>query len=168
MKRSVTVILLFAFLFNAGGYYVWFSVLQYHMQRQIRHEIRQGLPDEALTCITITESHPAGISWIKPGKEFLYRGKMYDVVRIAKSGQQTHYYCINDVKEKQLIANYHRNQQQKKQASKRIKLNLKKQYFNQTSTYFHHNLLREMNFAPMVSNYHSCCSDTPSPPPKVV
>jgi hypothetical protein len=94
------------FLFNIGGYYVWFNVIKNKLQKEIRQEIRQGLSEKDLTLIVVPADDESGICWIKPGKEFTYQGNMFDVVKTKINGNKKFYYCINDIKEKKLIADF--------------------------------------------------------------
>lgn len=167
MKRSVAVILMLAFLYDAGGYYVWFSMQQFHLQQQVQNEINQGLNDKDLTCIELPINDQSAISWIKPGKEFTCKGRMYDVVRIKTTARHKRYYCINDVKEKHLLANYHKNHQNNR-SSRRIMLTLKNQFFNPHTTIFKQAVAETICFAPVFIYYRSLKTDIPSPPPKIV
>jgi hypothetical protein len=91
------------FLFNIAGYYLLFSYVKNSLQKQIRREIRQGLSEKDLTLISVPINDESGICWIKAGKEFTYKGEMYDVVKIRIRDNQKFFYCINDTKEKKLI-----------------------------------------------------------------
>ena len=96
--------------------------MQYKIQKEVKQKIRKGLRDEDLSIIVVSVNDESEINWIKPQKEFRYKGEMYDVVNIKIENQKKYYYCIWDVKEKQLIANYNKtnNNKQNKERIKRI------------------------------------------------
>ncbi len=118
LRKYLSVILLFFFLFNIGGYYLWFNYVKNNIQKEIRQEIRRGLSEKVLTLITVPVNDETGICWIKPGKEFTYRGKMYDVVKTSIFNNKKFYYCINDVKEKKLNHDFSKNTESNQKARK--------------------------------------------------
>lgn len=65
-----------------------------------------GLPSESLQTISIHVNDPA-VKWVDKG-EFIYNGKMYDVVSKKISGDRCIIVCINDREEETLVANYGR------------------------------------------------------------
>ena len=103
LKKSLFIGVLMLFLFNIGGYYIWFSYLKFTIQKDIRREIRSELPEKELTLISVPVNDESLLIWIKPGKEFTFGGKMYDVVKAKIVGDKKLYYCIDDVKEKKLL-----------------------------------------------------------------
>lgn len=109
LRKYLSAIILMFFLFNIVGYYLWFSYVKNNIQKEIRQEIRKGLEDKDLTLITIPIDDESGLCWIKPGKEFTYHGEMFDVVKIKISNNKKYIYCINDTKEKKLIADFSKN-----------------------------------------------------------
>jgi len=121
LGKYLSVILIFIFLSDLGGYHLWFYVWQNNNRKEIRKEIRMGLKEEDLSLIIVSIREESGISWIEPGKEFSYQGEMYDVVKIKIKNQEKYYYCIRDSKEKQLIANYNKNDRSGKEAAKIIR-----------------------------------------------
>ena len=46
------------------------------------------------------------IYWEEKGKEFMFKGEMYDVVKTKTVNGKVMLYCINDKKEKALVDNY--------------------------------------------------------------
>ncbi|NPA67836.1 MAG: hypothetical protein GXO50_04415, partial [Chlorobi bacterium] len=108
MKKIVSAVFVFLFLFNIAGYYLWFGLQRYEIRKDVKTEIkkRMRLKKEALTLIIISEENKNEVLWIKIGKEFKYRGALYDVVSFEQKNGKKYYYCINDVKEKQLIEQF--------------------------------------------------------------
>lgn len=131
MRKLISILIAFVFLFNIGGYYLWFAMLQKGIERRVELQIKQGLKEKDLSVVIVPSKGETGIIWIKPGKEFRYRGEMYDVVYSKTKGQDKLYFCINDIKEKQLIASFHKTHNSKKEADKRIKITFTDRYFPQ-------------------------------------
>ena len=167
MRKYISFILILIFLFDIGGYYFWFCIWQDHLQKEIRQEIRNGLEEDDLVLITAPINGESGISWIEPNKEFRYKGEMYDVVKIIIQNQNKYYYCIKDIKEKQLIANYNKNHNSKKEDGKKIK-EFKYQYIPQQFSLTYCTYTSDLTSATIVFLYKSKIIDIHSPPPKPV
>ena len=166
MRKPVSILLVFIFLFNIGGYYLWFAVLQKNIKESVEKLIIKGLKEEALSIVTVPAKGETGIIWIKPGKEFRYRGEMYDVVYSTIKGQDKLYFCINDNKEKQLISAYHKAHNSKKDADKRIKSNLTDRYFPQELLLSNTDYPTDMEYPVKNISFSSTILKIPSPPPK--
>lgn len=120
MKRYCTILLLIIFLFDTGGSFVWFSLKQSAIRNDVGEEIEKGLDDSDLTLITVPADGETGLRWIRAGKEFAYHGELFDVVRIRKENRKINYYCLKDKKEKQLIADFNKNSNSRRESDKRI------------------------------------------------
>jgi hypothetical protein len=166
MRKPVSILLAFIFLFNIGGHYLWFAVLQKSIKEGVEKQITKGLKEEALSIVTVPVKGETGINWIKPGKEFRYRGEMYDVVYSKIEGQDKLYFCINDNKEKQLIAAYHKANNSKKDTDKRIKSNLTDRYIPQQLLLSSTDYPTDMEYPAKNISFSSTILKIPSPPPK--
>jgi len=167
LRKYISVILISIFLFDIGGYYFWFCIWQNNIQKEIRQEIRNGLEEDDLVLIIAPINGESGISWIEPNKEFRYKGEMYDVVKIKIQNQNKYYYCIKDIKEKQLIASYNKNHNPKKEAGKKIR-EFKYQYIPQQFSLTFSIYTSDLTSATIVFLYKSKIIDIHSPPPKSV
>jgi hypothetical protein len=101
--------LLFAglILFNLSGYYFVFRCDQIRIKSEMKAMIRNGCFRglyEEISILNPAADHD--FKMLDKG-EFLYRGKMYDVVSIRVSGAYVVFRCINDIREEQLLAGYH-------------------------------------------------------------
>lgn len=105
MKKTVVLFLLCIFLFNNIGYYVAFKVLQCHVKREIKAEIKKGLQLSDLAIITLQQDELATIDWRDNGKEMVYNGELFDIVRRVEDKNAVTFYCINDKQEHELFAN---------------------------------------------------------------
>jgi hypothetical protein len=164
-RKYLSVIILMLFLFNIGGYYLWFSIVKSNIQKEVRQEIRKGLSEKDLTLITVPVNDEKGICWIKPGKEFTYQGKMYDVVKSKISDNKRLYYCIDDIKEKKLIAGFSKMNETNQKARK---LFVKFQNINviQPETVFHINETSIHAYCIRSFNTKSNIEEVTIPPPK--
>lgn len=104
MKKTLAILTLILFAFNAGGYLFVFKIKQYQIKKEIKQQIKAGISDENLTVIKLTSETRTQMEW-KDKHEFIYKGQMYDVVREAKDIQgNTLLYCITDTQETLLFA----------------------------------------------------------------
>lgn len=97
--------LLFVLFFNISGQFLTFKASQYSIRREIKKEIKNQVPENELVKISFTLSELCTIKWEETGKEFWYKGNIYDVVKKITCGDIINFYCINDRQEKMLFAN---------------------------------------------------------------
>ncbi len=106
--RTRIIILLLLLGFQSAGFLLIFKVQQLLIRREMKAQIKAGIPDDQLVLLRFPKTGEADFSrphWLIGEKEFRYQGKMYDVVRRLESGDTTFYYCIPDEKESRLFAN---------------------------------------------------------------
>ncbi len=153
-------------LFVSNGYYLYFKYLQYNIQHIIQQEIKKGMNEKELSLIIVSVKNKKEIFWIKKNKEFKYKDKMYDVVKIKILNKQKYFYCINDIKEKHLITIFSENNKRKNNLVLKLSKILNNKYF--PKTYFvniHFNPI-EVRFTENNLFYKSKIIDIISPPPK--
>lgn len=80
---------------NHAGYYLLSFLQQMELKREAREEVIRSLPLSQLDCIV---SNP-DIRWEEEGREFYYKGHMYDVASIREENGRTVIYCLKDGKE---------------------------------------------------------------------
>ncbi len=165
MRKLVFILLTSVFLFNTGGYYLWFSVLKQNIHKEIRQEIEKGLKEKDLSLIIVSESNKTGICWTKPDKEFKYKGEMYDVVKVKIKNQKKYYYCINDSKENRLIAHFDKSKNARKRIEKIVK-RTHNPYFPLQFSLSTNNYASNFRYVSIDIFYSSNIVDTLSPPPK--
>ncbi len=105
MKRVAILILLFVFLFNSVGYLIVFKTVQYQAKKEIKSIVKNNLSNSDITKISINRNNLSEIIWIEEGKEFLYKNKLYDLIKSEVLGDELILSCIDDKKETQLFAN---------------------------------------------------------------
>lgn len=104
MKRVYSLILLAILAFNIAGVYIVFKFQQSRIRREIKSQIKSGVSDEELHQFVFSEDELGAMDWVRRNKEFVYEGKMYDIVYTEKDGGRIHFYCINDEEEEVLFA----------------------------------------------------------------
>ncbi|HLN52821.1 MAG TPA: hypothetical protein VK212_03875 [Lentimicrobium sp.] len=172
LRRVLTLILLLIFLYNAGGYYLCFRYYQHVIRREMKHMVRKEVSSDQLTEIIVPVSNTGeqgreyipGIVWIKPGKEFSYQNKMFDVVRSTIKGDKKHYLCINDKKEKKLLAELIKLKTRR--LEKRLKSAVTYYSLPECIRYIDPGVV--IRFTPLASFYHSVSHEILSPPPPVL
>ncbi len=105
MKRTIAILLSVIILFQLTGFLIVFKVKQQAIRKEIKHLIKNGVPQNELIAIEFNSSNKLDFDW-KHSREFSYKGSMYDIVRTDTINQNTFlFYCVNDIQEKQLFAN---------------------------------------------------------------
>jgi hypothetical protein len=84
------------------GYSFIYNLEQLLIQQEMKHKFLAGLPESSLQII---EYHP-NMQWDEEGKEFYLDGELYDVVMKKNENGKTLFYCVNDKKEKELLAEF--------------------------------------------------------------
>jgi len=97
VKKFFSIILFFVFLFNISGYYYLVCLLQRNLQADIKQEIRKGLKESDLSLIVVAANVEKQLCWLKPGKEFRFKGELFDIFKTKTIDQQKHFYCIKDI-----------------------------------------------------------------------
>ncbi|NVN93848.1 MAG: hypothetical protein HXX18_01055 [Bacteroidetes bacterium] len=166
MKKYFSILLLNIILFHLGGYYIWYSVLQYASHREIKQEIRRGLKDKDLVLIEISDNNKSSVNWKENDKEFAFNGEMYDVVSIKKLKNKVQYYCINDHREEKLIAEFKKNHNSEKQTDKKIRTEFNVQFFAQLFVIENYKYATKIRYPNLIFLYKSNNLDIHSPPPK--
>ena len=168
MRKSISILLTITLLFNIGGYYLYFSFLQFNIKERIEIQIKNGLQEKDLAVIVVPVNKVSGVNWLEPEKEFSYRGEMYDIVSSKVKGQSKIYYCINDRKEKQLIEIYQKSHPSKKDTDKKLRNVMNDRYLSQQSTRINFACYLKIQYAILTIPFTSSPIQIPSPPPKVV
>lgn len=109
-------------LMGCGGHYFVFRAIQAHARKKINTQIERGDSHEELTFFNFTQTQFEQLKWIKPGKEFQYGNKLYDVVRIISREKHRKIICINDHFEKKLVDWNQKNNLWQKNITKLVKV----------------------------------------------
>lgn len=106
MKRAASAILLSLFLYNIVGYYFAFTVSDLQNRSEMSLNVKNS---KHLETLRIHRSDLNNALFDPDKKEILYKGEMYDVKSQNVDGEYIVFHCINDSKEKNLLANLNDN-----------------------------------------------------------
>ncbi len=86
------------------GFWLYAHVYLCIIKDEISETIEENMYQDSLDIITVanTPATKHDLSWTEEGKEFSYRGEMYDVIKTTTSGDSTRYFCIKDARETNL------------------------------------------------------------------
>ena len=151
-----------------------FESMLYSIHKEVRSTFTNNIPDNNLIAIAVDNKTKSAIRFTDDDDEFMYNGKMYDVVRHETKGDTVIYHCINDTKEDALFANL--NTEVKKNMNTAPVKHKTQQILNKTSiSLFYEELKNEhsnisysfnypINYIVTISHYY----DVITPPPKAV
>ena len=91
--------------FGQVGYYVVMHRAQLERKEYIKAQVHKNLADSALIVVDYS-TNKSKIFWEDEGREFFFKGEMYDLVKTKSIDGKIFLYCINDEKEKDLINVY--------------------------------------------------------------
>jgi hypothetical protein len=85
------------------GYYAAFLIKRSQMRSEMRSFISSEVGAESLQKLVIPlDQYTASVKFIEK-QEFIYKGELYDMIRVEKSGNNMILSCINDMKEQLLL-----------------------------------------------------------------
>jgi hypothetical protein len=159
------------------GYFIAFKAVQYEIKSTIVSEINLGIKTNAETIITINKTDLSKIDWQEEGKEMVYNGKRFDVVKSKADQTTVTFYCINDTQEETLFANLDKhvtshvayNKPLTNQSAKNIVNDIVKIFFTSQQEFtFTTPATVTVVFSPFRVNYTSELTKTNTPPPQFV
>jgi len=106
------------------GYYFFYSLQYIQLKQQVEKELMANLPVDKLVIIEL-DKNIHRINWEEAGREFYLDGQLYDVQKKVIKKGKTILYCLNDIKEEQLLkemgnAAHHGNDKQQNKFSFKI------------------------------------------------
>lgn len=105
MRRTLSIILMFALTLNSATYFLYFKYRQNIVRKQIKLKIKTGVPEDELKVIIFNQSNALEFDWIH-SREFRYKGNMYDLVYETEDNSGSRVlHCITDHQETVLFAN---------------------------------------------------------------
>lgn len=106
LLKKISLILILAIMaFSQIGYYVVMHQAQLQHKEYIKKLLYKNIDENTLTVIDYTTNNNK-IFWEEEGKEFFFKGEMYDLVKTKSIKGKVFFYCINDEKEKELTDNF--------------------------------------------------------------
>jgi hypothetical protein len=102
MRKATAILLLLVFLFEGGGYFVYFTIERAAAQRDMAAFMARLRSEENLIRIEWNAGNAADFEW-KHDREFRLHGVMYDVMRKEQSHDgNTILFCHPDKRESAL------------------------------------------------------------------
>lgn len=105
MRHTISILLLGVFCFPLAGHWLLFALRKYQIRENTERLLRAGVSEEQLVLVRLPDDwkrYP-GLSFQRMhAREFKYQGVMYDVVRQARSGDTTLYWCVADYADTEL------------------------------------------------------------------
>ncbi len=99
MKKLLSFILLFLILLKIGGLVAVLSVEREMIREKMFENIGKKLNNSNLSCFVANST----LEWEEAEQELWYNGKLYDVVKIEVRNGQTHYFCLADDAETDIV-----------------------------------------------------------------
>lgn len=141
MKKIIASILLSIIIYNLAGYYVFYCVMKISLKEfsvavnTVGSDVKIEKIRLKLCDGRITESEFELVD----ANEFIYMGKMYDVIRKETGKDFVTYYCVNDKKEDNLRS-YLYSCLEKNKAPRKISVDLSKSKLKKCLTNDHLNV----------------------------
>ncbi|RLD56630.1 MAG: hypothetical protein DRJ01_14970 [Bacteroidetes bacterium] len=177
LKKIVAILLLIFFVYNYVGFFSVFLFNQYKIKKEVKHQIKQQVPFDELVLLEIPfKLEKTGNSTFKRihKGEFMYKGKMYDIVKSYVKNDTTFYYCINDAKEEKLfkdldkhIENYINTNRAKNHNKVKIKKTITN-YFFADLQYLFFSSSKKITYFQKKYNLNNLYIEIPEPPPKFI
>jgi len=101
MKRVLSILVLVVFLAHFAGFYIYFFVQVKQVRKEMKARLRT-LPTDKLELVKLSsrDLNNARVD----DHEIKINGKMYDIARIEKVGDNYFVYCLHDKGEDSLLA----------------------------------------------------------------
>ena len=103
MTRAFTISLLLFFLADAIGCMLFLFVDWYEIKKEMTHFLDSKVIESKAVTLTLDKEEFARVQWIEKDREFLYEGKLYDVVVVHQHHQLTRILCVIDDREASLF-----------------------------------------------------------------
>lgn len=96
--------MLIVVIYNMTGIFIVFKIEQYHIRKDIKHQIKAGIPKDELHFFSFSQNEYEQLEWIRPDIEFRLGNNMFDIVRVENFQDSIQLYCVNDKEEAILFA----------------------------------------------------------------
>jgi hypothetical protein len=175
--KLVAFLILVLFLYNSLGY----LVLYFPSSLLIKHFVHKSIKEKKIKpeylsvlafSISDLENNKYDFIWKKPGREFRFNGKMYDIEDKTVSGDSIYYTVYYDHKENILeeLFSLHQNDSKKDKSQNTVqRVILAGLYFEQIKYFAFNIYLFGKSNLPLDKNgadYFNHITEVPSPPPR--
>ncbi len=168
MKKILSILLVSVFFYNIIGFYLNYSMEQFRIKEEVKEKIISSLPESELTILKISSSDKGKISWLDEGKEFRYKGEMFDLVKTKQGTDTTCYYCFCDSRENKLLSSLDKlvREQSDRSQSRSVHKNQVINYFFQETSFTQFNHESSVQYPTYVSGHQFIDTDVLTPPPR--
>ena len=104
LKKNLSVLIILVYIVNITG----FTLVYFHLKVQVKDEVFNKIRSEKfdkVEIITISkrslEKNSVSFRMLEK-HEFLYEGKMYDIISKTEDNENIIFYCVHDEKEEEL------------------------------------------------------------------
>jgi hypothetical protein len=102
MKKIISAILLCLLFLKIGGYYAILSIQREVYREVIFHKSKSLIEYDKLIHFTFSSTDYQKLEWEEIDKEFLWKGKLYDIVSIDENKTMKILHCLSDEKEDEI------------------------------------------------------------------
>ena len=179
IKNIVSIIIALLFLYNSFGYLLLYfpirTIIKHNVFRSIEKK-RIAPGDLSVLAFSIIDlnTNEYDFIWKKPGKEFKFNGKMYDIENKEVKGDSVFYTCYYDNKEnilEEMFALYSNNTKKDNTQNPAQRVLLVGLYFEQLKYFsFKINSSDSSNLSlnKNEANFLNHTSDVLTPPPRII
>ena len=177
--NTIKIFLVVLFVYNSFGY----LLLYFPVQTIIKHVVQKSIHEkkikpEDLSILTFSikdlEENKYDFIWKKPGKEFRFNGKMYDIEDKMVNGDTIIYTVYYDQKEnilEHLFSLQHQDNKKDKTSNSAQRVLLVGFYYeeiNNIKSKIERNTLTNIPLKKNEANFVNYISDIPTPPPRKI
>ncbi|MDP1745134.1 MAG: hypothetical protein Q8L90_06135 [Bacteroidota bacterium] len=87
-----------------AGIFIVFKLEQAQVRKEIKHQIKSGLPENDLHSFVYSKKEYEQLDWVRKNIEFRLNNEMFDIVRSENKDDTVLLYCVNDKEETLLFA----------------------------------------------------------------
>ena len=104
MKSSKTILfsLLILIIFAGFSGIINFYSLKIEIREELKLILKSNLKSNDLIILSISQNMEKNLRWVNSG-EFVFNGKLYDIISKKKVGNETEYLVLGDSKEESLL-----------------------------------------------------------------
>lgn len=179
IKNLVSILIAVLFLYNSFGYlFLYFPaslLIKYTMHKSIKEKKMD--PEDLVTLsfkISELENHKYDFIWKKPGREFRFNGKMYDIEDKIIRGDSVYYTVYYDHKEnilEELFSIQQSDNKKDKPQNTVQRVLLVGLYYEQVKYFIYDFKNSTSSKFPLNKNdtdFSNYISDIPTPPPRII
>lgn len=107
LKKIISILFVILIIVELCGVFFLFKVQQQIIKYSVFHQIKMKNIQKDVSVIRLSNDEFKKLKWTEEEKEFEYHCILYDIVSIERVNDFVIIYCINDIKENQLISNFY-------------------------------------------------------------